>query len=515
MRAGEFTPVDLAPLPRKSWSSSDDDGATAATSTSGCDSSGCTSCHRAVQRRAARGPDCWLRSRRSQQDLLLLGAQPRHGMSRDSSCTALTEMRFAERAPPGGSIWDHALLESDDAARLLQQRAAQGGAFVAGGPYWGAWRWNPALATRPAPPPAALQPVASFLPCGASVCSAAPQGDIACALEFEQHGWLLAAAGTAKQVRLYSLANALEQAEEAGGSATCCAPLTAHRAASKLSCLAWSPDDPGMVTVGDYDGVLTQLDLESGHHAAEADGHGGRRIWSVSHSPLRRHLAASASEDGTARLWGSRGLATPAGALSAPGGAPVSGVQLSPHDEHAAVLASADSCAYLFDLRRPAEPLCTLRGHSRGVSSARFLGADRLVTSSVDGTALVWRLEAGGGSNSSARVRVAQRFSGHHNSRNFVGLSVRPGVEASGSEEGFLVAVGSEDGAAYAYSPSWSQPLAAVAVGAPAAGGLCSAVCWQPREAGPACGLPLLAAAGAGGHVQVLALRGPLGGGAL
>ena len=74
------------------------------------------------------------------------------------------------------------------------------------------------------------------------------------------------------QVRLYSLATALEQAEEEGGSAVCCAPLTAHRAASKLSCLAWSPDDPGMVTGAQPPGCVGVACLTGGWGSTPAHG---------------------------------------------------------------------------------------------------------------------------------------------------------------------------------------------------------------------------------------------------
>ncbi len=72
------------------------------------------------------------------------------------------------------------------------------------------------------------------------------------------------------QIRLYSLASGL-------GSDSPAAPASAHRMPAKLSSLAWCPDAPGVVTVGDYDGDVSQIDLATGHHIADADGHSGRR----------------------------------------------------------------------------------------------------------------------------------------------------------------------------------------------------------------------------------------------
>lgn len=73
------------------------------------------------------------------------------------------------------------------------------------------------------------------------------------------------------QIRLYSLASGL-------GSDSPAAPVSAHRMPAKLSSLAWCPDGaPGVVTVGDYDGDVSQIDFTTGHHVAGVDGHGGRR----------------------------------------------------------------------------------------------------------------------------------------------------------------------------------------------------------------------------------------------
>lgn len=132
---------------------------------------------------------------------------------------------------------------------------------------------------------------------------------------------------------MYSLASRLQHPDDE----TYLRPLRCHRMPSKLSCLAWNPDAPGTVTggllrswlrvlvwacgltrwtavfalawptcnpcnwptgccppsppsllhppmrsfalcaVADYDGVLNQVDMESGHLVAEVDEHSGRR----------------------------------------------------------------------------------------------------------------------------------------------------------------------------------------------------------------------------------------------
>jgi hypothetical protein len=123
----------------------------------------------------------------------------------------------------------------------------------------------------------------------------------------------------------------------------------------------------------------------------------------------------------------------------------------------------------------------------------------------VDGSLACWDL--GGAAAGSATP--ARRFRGHANSKNFVGLSVRP-------EDG-LVACGSETAQVFAYSMNWDQPLVAhsfdpeppsLGSAPPSFAPFCSAVCWQPATACPGAE-PLLAAATSDGFLHVLALRQP------
>ncbi len=80
-------------------------------------------------------------------------------------------------------------------------------------------------------------------------------------------------------------------------------------------------------------------------------------MWSVAHSSLRPYLCASASDDGTARIWAGRGLAEAAGEISLPRRGAICGASFCSEDENALALAGADCCAYLFDLRKTGSPL--------------------------------------------------------------------------------------------------------------------------------------------------------------
>lgn len=274
-----------------------------------------------------------------------------------------------------------------------------------------------------------------------------------------------------------------------------------HRMPSKVSSLAWVPGQDGIITVGDYDGCLTQVHLGSGHILADLEGgHSGRRIWSVAHSPIRPHLCASASDDRTVRLWGGSGLSQRVATLCPNPRASACGVDFSPVDPHILALASADHSVYLYDLRNTSAPLLALRHHQRSVSYVKFLGTNRLVSASTDASLALWGLtldssatsgsallsSAASGAADAASAHLldyAKRpgsalsrqaaalngpvltpecastlstpeklFQGHRNEKNFVGLAVRP-------EDG-LLACGSESSAVYAYHTSWSEPLA-------------------------------------------------------
>lgn len=61
-----------------------------------------------------------------------------------------------------------------------------------------------------------------------------------------------------------------------------------------------------LCTVGDYDGEVTQIDLESGHMVAEADGHAGRRCAALPACPLHLHSAWPVAAVGALRLSGGK-----------------------------------------------------------------------------------------------------------------------------------------------------------------------------------------------------------------
>lgn len=223
-----------------------------------------------------------------------------------------------------------------------------------------------------------------------------------------------------------------------------------------------------LVTVGDYDGGLYQLDIHSGHYVTDADEHHGhrydacihketvvvitimRRILALAHARASPGLTASASEDGTVKLWhGVSGTAESVATLVLRPHAAACGIDFHPTNAHTLAVAAADACVYLYDLRHSHQPLRTLHGHQRPASYVKFLGCTELVTAAVDDSLALWDLQG----PCDGPVR---RFHGHANSRSFVGLSVCVSQR--------LLACGSEDGRVFVYRTSWSQPMANAAL---------------------------------------------------
>lgn len=576
-----------------------------------CDSSNCAYCHFMMQhsRPSYLNSDCWLRRKRSESDLSAVDSlynselrRPFEGNHKYGTCQDFCAVPdTGENQNANGiatsltTIWDHALMESENANKIFDQipdfltsrkHREFGAAWqncssdVLLGDRVVPWQWKSSFIKHSIPVLSRAIPIHSFIGSMFSNgntdsnshlhSSTRQQRDIISGLEWEPHGWLLASAGISKQVKIFSFAQTLAKIEKdienlneddsiyedincRTGSKEehfpvksyvtqksleekkwhCTEydsqPLRVHRLASKLSGLSWNPDAPGMITIGDYDGGVIQIDVESGHLASEIDGHHGRRVWSISHSYLRPHFAASGSEDGTVALWSGCGFSTLAeriniahsinrwnrlNCFTTPKKISVSGVQLSPFDENKLAVACADAMALVFDLRRTDIPYMALNGHSRALSNVKYMDKDTIVTAATDSSLCLWDLTSEMKSRQGhpkapglpAKQHVKQ-FSGHVNSKNFVGLSLR--------SKDRLIACGSEDGSVFTYCSSWEEPVMkhnlVSSSTSPHEKGLensddifCSAVAWQPQLAHD--GPPILAAAASDGVIQILAM---------
>ena len=273
-------------------------------------------------------------------------------------------------------------------------------------------------------------------------------------------GSLLAAATRAKQVHIYNIEDALDDEMQVGSST----PYKSHKMPARVSAMEWVPGNTSLLTMGDHDGVLWQMDVHTGHVLHEIDEHNGDKVWSVSHSHLHPGVVASSSGMGCVNLWDvSTGKEQSMCKIMAPKKMPVCSLDFSKYSPNMLAMASADKNVYIYDMRNAASPCLILPGHSRTVSSVKFQSASRLVSSSVDGTVALWDgLQTG-------HPYILRSFCSHKNDKNFVGLS---------TNNSNLIACGCETGSAHVYFPSWDKPVAST-LPCPS-GGFVTSVAWVP-----------------------------------
>lgn len=109
----------------------------------------------------------------------------------------------------------------------------------------------------------------------------------------------------------------------------------------------------------------------------------------------------------------------------------VCSVQFPPDSSHLLAVGSADHNVYCYDLRNLRAPLCTLVGHSKTVSYVKFVDSSTLVSASTDSSLRLWDLSL---NTSRLLDKPLETFTGHTNTKNFVGLSISDGYISTGSE---------------------------------------------------------------------------------
>eukprot|EP01018_Ginkgo_biloba_P034756 Gb_09448 [translate_table: standard] len=218
---------------------------------------------------------------------------------------------------------------------------------------------------------------------------------------------------------------------------------------AKLSSLKWNPVfGEQVIGCGDYDGVVTEWDIERGLATYERDEHGGRKVWSIDYSSLNTSLCASASDDGTVQIWDKKPNKTVM-VISSPLKKPVCCAEFSPCNANLIAMACCDHRVYVHDIRRVSSPLFTLYHHSKPASYVRFFRENMVVSASIDGSIKLWDISKSlPGGLERFPVRT---YTGHCNAKNFVGLSVW--------QEGGLLACGSESNQVFAYDYRWGSPV--------------------------------------------------------
>ncbi|KAK8525937.1 hypothetical protein V6N13_017019 [Hibiscus sabdariffa] len=303
-------------------------------------------------------------------------------------------------------------------------------------------------------------------------------------IEFDPSNTVVATGGIARKIRIYNLKSLLPQDNSRAfqGEQGDVAFLDHVNACSyyictpaKLSSLRWKPGSGGrLLGSGDYDGVVTEYDLERQLPVFERDEHGGKRVWSVDYSHWDPLIGASGSDDGTMQMWdprcgGSEGGGCVAKVQPTAARSSVCCVEFSPFRDALIAVGCADRKAYTYDVRRTEEPLHVFEGHSKTVTYVRFLDTETMVSAGIDGCLKLWNMN---------EPRLIRTYKGHLNSRSFVGLSVW--------RHGGLLGCGSENNQVFVYDKRWGEPIwirgLEPMVGTEFNQGFVNSVCWRQVE---------------------------------
>lgn len=214
-----------------------------------------------------------------------------------------------------------------------------------------------------------------------------------------------------------------------------------------MSSLKWKPGSGSRVIgSGDYDGVVTEYDLERKIPVFERDEHGGRRVWSVDYSVSDPGVCASGSDDGTMQMWDTRAENGIGGLVAevqpSKSRSSVCCVEFNPFGGALVIVGCADKKAYGYDVRKMSDPVRVFDGHNKTVTYIRFMDSGTVVSSGTDGCLKMWSLE------NSDTIRT---YKGHVNNRSFVGLSVW--------RHGGLLGCGSENNRVFVYDKRWGDPI--------------------------------------------------------
>ncbi|VFQ77586.1 unnamed protein product [Cuscuta campestris] len=317
-------------------------------------------------------------------------------------------------------------------------------------------------------------------------------------LEFDPSNDFLATGGISRKIRVYNV-NTLLPARDGSQEDGAGLPDYYICTPAKLSSLRWKPgSNSRVIGSGDYDGVVTEYDLERRVPVFERDEHGGRRVWSVDYSYSNPVIGASGSDDGTMQTWDTRcqngkclAAVQPSKARSA-----VCCVQFDPSSPTVAA-GCADRKTYAYDVRKTGDPIFVLDGHLKAVTYVRFLSDRTVLTSSVDGCIIKW---------DTGDCTPVRTYKGHVNSTRFVGLSVW--------NSGGLISCGSEDNRVFVYDTRWGEPIwvyGCEPTGRPGEeNGFVSSVCWMQGGDDGQC---TLVAGGSDGVLRVFAGKRPKAGG--
>jgi WD40 repeat protein len=92
----------------------------------------------------------------------------------------------------------------------------------------------------------------------------------------------------------------------------------------------------------------------------------------------------------------------------------VCSMQLQPDSARSIAIGSADHKIYCYDLHNIRAPYCTLSGHSKTVSYAKYLDASRIVSASRYNSLKLWDMSRSPGRDADSPI---QTYTGHTNTK--------------------------------------------------------------------------------------------------
>eukprot|EP00899_Mesostigma_viride_P005530 jgi/Mesvir1/14979/Mv14641-RA.1 len=261
---------------------------------------------------------------------------------------------------------------------------------------------------------------------------------------FDRDNEYFATAGVCRCIKVYEYKSLLRNRVDVH------CPVLDISTRSKLACLCWSGYIKSHIASADYDGIVQVWDVNSQAPVMEFSEH-SKRVWSVDISRADPTRLVSGSDDGTVKLWS---LAQEKSVVTIESRANVCSVQFSPTDANQIAFGCSDYRVLAYDLREASKPLVVMSGHKRAVSFVRYMDAGTLVSASTDNTLKLWDLARGsaaaaGSSGGPASLACERTFTGHTNTKNFVGLAVNDSY----------IACGSEKNAVYVYCKSLPMPV--------------------------------------------------------
>ncbi|KAF7023648.1 hypothetical protein CFC21_036126 [Triticum aestivum] len=252
-------------------------------------------------------------------------------------------------------------------------------------------------------------------------CDLLNSSNLVCSVGFDRDNEFFATAGVNKKIKVFEYNMIVNEHRDIHY------PVVEMSNKSKLSCISWNSYMKSHIASSDFDGLVQVWDVTRSQVFVEMREH-ERRVWSVDFSLADPTKLVSGSDDGTVKLW-SMNQAGSVGTIRTR--ANVCSVQFQPDSARSIAIGSADHKIYCYDLRNIRAPYCTLVGHTKTVSYVKYVDASTIVSGSTDNSLKLWDL-----STNQARVidNPVQTFTGHTNTKNFVGLSISDGYIATGSE---------------------------------------------------------------------------------